>query len=52
MLEIAPRSDEERIDQSHWSTDRIVQMRLINSCSVRNLGKIFSIVDTALCPRC
>jgi len=36
----------ERINQSHWSSDRIIQMRLVNTLSVQDLGPISSIVDT------
>jgi len=37
--------DKERIDQSHWSIDRIIQMRVVNSFFVRDLGTISSILD-------
>jgi len=44
MLEIDPRFQTKK--KSHWS---IVQMRLVNSLSVRDLGPISSItVDTKL----
>jgi len=36
-------SDKKRIDQSHES---IIQMRLVNSFSVQNLGAISNIADT------
>jgi len=45
MLEIDPRFQTKK--ESHWSIGRIVQMRLVNSPSVRDLGPISSItVDT------
>jgi len=36
----------ERINQSHWSSDRIIQIRLVNLFSVQDVGPISCIVDT------
>jgi len=36
----------ERINQSHWSSNRIIQMRLVNPLSVQDPGPISCIVYT------